>query len=320
MISFIVIGKNEGKTIGLTIRSIRNYVKHNDVNDYEIIYVDSRSTDNSIEIAREFSEVKIYEITGPLNAAIARNIGAKEAKGDTLIFLDADMEIQSEFHKEAFKDGKLIYPFVSGQLKNIFYNAKWEKVDENLLFPHLSNDIYCSTTGGYFIIEKKIWDSVNGMKTKFKRSQDLDLGLRLAKHGTLLLRKKDLFVVHHTVHYQNSSRMWEMLFNGSFLYSTSLLYREHLFNKYIYKYLFRNDYSLIILVSAILLLYFSCVPIILYLITIVARVAMQKKVVGNSSYIARISFLCLKDITAFFGFIFFFPKNKTIKYKKLIIK
>lgn len=317
MISFIVIGMNEGKTVGLTIKSIYDYVEYNKINDYEIIYVDSRSTDNSIEIVNSFNNVKIFEITGEMNAAVARNIGAKEAKGNIFVFLDADMEIQKDFYHQVFKDNKLIYPFISGQLKNIFYNAKWEKVDENFLFPNLSNDTYYSTTGGYFIIEKKLWDSVNGMKTKFKRAEDLDLGLRLAQSGTLLFRKKDLFVTHHTIDYQNASRMWKMLSNGSFLYSTSLLYREHLLNKYIYKNLFRKDYSLVFLLLSVLFSFFTLIPFGAYVGLIAGRSALQKKVAGNSNFVGTFSFLFLKDVSALLGLALFFPKNKKISYKQI---
>ena len=317
MISFIIIGMNEDKTIELTIKSIYAYIEYNNLSEYEIIYVDSRSTDESMNIVKKYAEIKIFEVTGVMNAAISRNVGAMEAKGDALIFLDADMEIQSQFHKEVFKDGKLIYPFISGQLKNIFYNAKWEKVDENFLFPNLLNDTYSSTTGGYFIIEKKLWDSVNGMKTKFKRAEDLDLGLRLAQSGILLLRKKDLFVTHHTIDYQNASRMWKMLFNGSFLYSTSLLYREHIFNKYIYKNILRKDYSLVFLLFSVLFSFFTLIPLAAYLALIAGRSALQKKVAGNSNFIGTFVFLSLKDVSALLGLALFFPKNKKISYKQI---
>lgn len=317
MISFIIIGMNEARTIKNTIDSIYTYVHFNKIGDYEIIYVDSKSTDNSINIVRNFNEVKIFEITGEINAAIGRNIGAKEAKGDVLIFLDADMDIEKTFHDIIFKNGKLIYPFVSGQLKNIFYNSKWEVVDENVLHPNLTEDSYEATTGGYFIIEKKLWNSVHGMKTKYRRSQDLDLGLRLAKKGTLLLRKKELFVKHHTIHYQNKARMWKMLFNGSFLYGTSVLYRDHIFNKHIYKIMMRKDYTFIILLATLLLSLFFPPIILFYFLILGIRVVFQTKVKQNAPFITTYTFIMLKDIMVLFGAIAFFPQNKELEYNRI---
>lgn len=317
MISFIIIGRNEAKTIKKTIDSIYTYVHFNKIGDYEIIYVDSKSTDESINIVKNFHEVKIFEITADISAAIGRNIGAKEAKGDVFVFLDADMEIEKTFHDVIFKNGKLFYPFVSGQLKNIFYNEKWEVVDENFLFPNLNEDNYVSTTGGYFIIEKELWNSVHGMKTKYKYGEDLDLGLRLAKKGTLLLRKKELFIKHHTIHYNNKARMWKMLFNGVFLYGTSVLYRDHLLNKHIFKKIMRKDYSLIILLAVLFISLSYPKAILFYPIILVLRVSFQEKVKENVGSFNLFLFLMIKDIMVPFGFIAFFPKNKALEYRRI---
>jgi glycosyltransferase involved in cell wall biosynthesis len=318
MISFIVIGKNEGKTLGMTFRSIREYVKYNNLKAYEIIYVDSQSTDDSIEIAKSFNEVKVFEITGEVNPAIGRNIGALEAKGDVFIFLDADMEIEATFHSVAFPNGKLEYPFISGQLKNIFYNKEWKKVDENYLFANLQKDHYYPTTGGYFIITKELWFSVGGMDTRFKRSQDMDLGLRLAKNGVLLLRKKELFVKHHTVHYLTNARMWKMLFNGNQSYTVSLLYRKHLFNKYIYKLIMRQNYTMVLLFLVILLsIFISPYMLSIYFIAIVFRGLLQKRVKEDAGIVEQIIHLFLRDLFSLVAIFCFFPKEKALKYEKV---
>lgn len=97
MISFIVIGKNEAKTLNQCFKSIFKTVEYNNLNEYEINYVGSDSTDTSIEIAMQFKGIRIFKITGVCNAAIGRNIGAKESKGDVLYFIDGDMEIMPNF-------------------------------------------------------------------------------------------------------------------------------------------------------------------------------------------------------------------------------
>ena len=79
MISFIVIGKNEAKYLARCIQSIRKTIEYNKLKKYEIIYVDSNSTDDSIKRVLKFKYVKIFKITSKPNAAIARNIGARES-------------------------------------------------------------------------------------------------------------------------------------------------------------------------------------------------------------------------------------------------
>ena len=312
MISFIVIGMNEEKTVGLTIKSINEYTKYNGIDEYEIIYIDSRSTDNSIEIVKKFKDVKIFTIIGERNSAIARNIGAIEAKGEIFIFLDADMEIQKEFHRVAFDKNGLVYPFLSGQLKNIFYDDKWEKINESLHFPNLKEDSFYPETGGFFMIERDLWFLVDGMRTKYRRSQDIDLGLRLAKSGTLLLRKKELFVLHHTVSYLDNRRVWKMLFDGSLLFQTSVRIRDHIFNPYMYKRLFRTSYTLILLfISIILGAFVSIYAVLLHPIVILLKVIIMKKPIKLFAY------YYLRDIFSLLGLFLFFPREKKLIYKKI---
>jgi glycosyltransferase involved in cell wall biosynthesis len=108
MISFIVC-----------IQSILRTVASNAIQNHEIIYVDSDSSDNSIEEVKQFENVKIIKLTGEVNAAIARNIGASEAKGEVLFFIDGDMEI-----KESFLS--LIYSVEDGLYRD-FVSGNWMK-------------------------------------------------------------------------------------------------------------------------------------------------------------------------------------------------
>ncbi|AZQ61546.1 glycosyltransferase family 2 protein [Flammeovirga pectinis] len=312
-LSFIIIGKNEGKTLKMCIDSI-DLVINKYKYDYEIIYVDSKSKDNSLEICNS-NNIKTYKITGDCNAAIARNIGALESKGNILCFLDADMEIEVDFIDSILNNNKLIHPFVSGQLKNLFYDENWNYLSEDYLHKNLNKDSYQYTTGGYFIINREAWFLVNGMKTKFRRSQDIDFGLRLSNIGIPLLRKNRLFVKHHTIAYNDKSRMWKMLFDGSNLYSNSLIIREHLFNKFLYPSFLRKYYSLLVLFFCIIISITSgnILPIIFYLFFMCIKVSKQKI---STNYLNQLINQILIDFTSLIGLIIFHPKNKNEKYIK----
>ena len=72
-ISVIVIGKNEYPNIIKCLNSINDLQSKDYSNNYEIIYVDSDSKDESISyIKDDFKNVSIYKISGKINAAIAR--------------------------------------------------------------------------------------------------------------------------------------------------------------------------------------------------------------------------------------------------------
>ena len=96
LISVIIPARNEEDNIGACLLSVVNQDYHN----LEIIVVDDRSTDRTLEIAKGFAvsdpRIKVIHVadlpkgwTGK-NHAIYK--GAPHAKGDLLLFVDADTE------------------------------------------------------------------------------------------------------------------------------------------------------------------------------------------------------------------------------------
>lgn len=85
------------------------------ISGYEIVVVDDGSTDGTLawldEHCQEFPHVRTWEQDhqGP---AAARNLGVKEAAGDTIIFIDSDLVVTEVFlqaHAEGLQRGKKQY-------------------------------------------------------------------------------------------------------------------------------------------------------------------------------------------------------------------
>lgn len=78
----------------------QHYPPDSSIDGYEIVVVDDGSTDGTVgwlqERAADFSHVRLFQQDhkGP---AIARNLGVKEAHGDTIIFIDSDLVVLSDF-------------------------------------------------------------------------------------------------------------------------------------------------------------------------------------------------------------------------------
>lgn len=109
--SYIIPAMNEEKYIGECINSIKKQ-KH----CHEIILVDGGSEDGTREIAEE-KGAKVVSDPGK-NAALARNIGAKEAKGDIYCFVDSDTTLPPHWSEEVmnkFQEKKVVA--VGGPLK-----------------------------------------------------------------------------------------------------------------------------------------------------------------------------------------------------------
>src|SRR5215467_9730965 len=90
MISFIIPAYNEELLIGRTISALRTSTA--DINEpYEIIVVDDSSTDKTAIMAAKCG-ARVLSIHFRQSAA-ARNAGATQARGDLLLFVDADTDV-----------------------------------------------------------------------------------------------------------------------------------------------------------------------------------------------------------------------------------
>jgi len=69
------------------------------IEDMEVIIVDDCSKDRTVEIARGYP-VRVIELERNAGPARARNIGVREAKGDIIFFLDADVIVMDGTIKE----------------------------------------------------------------------------------------------------------------------------------------------------------------------------------------------------------------------------
>lgn len=101
-ISIIIPTYNEEKDIPECLDSLLNQSFKN----FEIIVVDDGSTDRTKEIIKEFQKkdkrIKLIEgeHKGP---GFSRNLGAKKAKGEILVFVDADMTFDKNYIKNLIK-------------------------------------------------------------------------------------------------------------------------------------------------------------------------------------------------------------------------
>jgi len=105
-ISVIIITKNEGNVIETCLISIFNQ----SVKPYEVIVVDGRSTDDTLEKVRKFPAKIIIE-KGDTSPSNARNLGVQNANGNIVLIMGADAELNQDCIKyaiEYFKDPKVI--------------------------------------------------------------------------------------------------------------------------------------------------------------------------------------------------------------------
>lgn len=87
LVSVIIPAYNAARTLEATVKSVLAQT----MQDFEIIIVDDGSKDDSLSVARSFSDSRIQVIAQPNGgAAAARNSGIKAATGEYVALLDAD--------------------------------------------------------------------------------------------------------------------------------------------------------------------------------------------------------------------------------------
>ncbi len=100
LVSVIIVNYN-GKTY--LEKCLESLMKINYKN-YEIILVDNNSTDTSIEFVKNtYPSITIIKLNDNYGFAEPNNIGAKNAKGDYLLFLNNDTEVNADFIEEMVK-------------------------------------------------------------------------------------------------------------------------------------------------------------------------------------------------------------------------
>jgi len=120
LISVIIPAYNEEKNIGNCLKTMLNQSYEN----IEIIVVDDGSSDKTLEFVKSFPVTLLNQKHG--GPGKARNLGSNKAKGEILVFMDADMTFDKNFIKE------LVLPIIDGQFKGAFskeeYISNWENV------------------------------------------------------------------------------------------------------------------------------------------------------------------------------------------------
>ncbi len=175
--SFIIPALNESAYIGPCIKSIKNQT----LQDYEIIVVDSNSRDDTAQIAKGLGAAVLLEAKkGP---GAARNTGARQARGRTLIFADADVRFAPDFlHEFSLRFGK-----AGGCIFNLHaHDAKSASEASSYLWVSKIARFFISmgipfTAGSCFAYNKEVFDKVGGFNERFLTNEDHELAKRVSR-------------------------------------------------------------------------------------------------------------------------------------------
>jgi glycosyltransferase involved in cell wall biosynthesis len=158
--------------------------------NFEVIVSDANSEDNTDKVVAEFKkglDINIVQ-SPPLGPAHGRNIGAKKASGDWLLFLDADDDFDDpdflntlleQTNKSGWQTSSAKIKVKEGSLINKFGMSKLNYGYLKLL-SHTKHPV----APGYCILTRRsLFESLGGFNEKIQFGEDYDYVSRASKAG-----------------------------------------------------------------------------------------------------------------------------------------
>jgi hypothetical protein len=156
----------------------------------ECLVVDDGSTDDSVRIAEGLG-FRVLSTGGRRGSGAARNVGARAASGEILLFVDSDVRV----HGDAL--GRVLRAFaedlalgaVSGSYDDAPPHPAWLSQWRNLLhcYTHQTANREASAFWtGCGAVRRDVLLGAGGFDERFRFLQDVELGVRLRRGGTKL--------------------------------------------------------------------------------------------------------------------------------------
>lgn len=179
MLSIVIPTLNEEKYLPVLLQSIVNQ----NFTDYEIIISDAFSKDKTEEIAKSFGAIVVKD--NKKAPARQRNNGAIAAKGEVILFLDADTKLPEDFLSKTYNN------FIDRNLSvagfylifdsPLFIYRIFEKAYHLLCF--FGQYFFPASVGVGIIVRKRHHEEAKGFDESIYIGEDYDYVKRISKKG-----------------------------------------------------------------------------------------------------------------------------------------
>lgn len=218
-IGIVVIGRNEGERLVRSLRSL-------DVGTHRVVYVDSGSTDGSLQIAEQLgAEVVTLDMSKPFTAARARNYGfatLMQHHQDLRFvqFIDGDCELDARWIETAarFLATRSDVALVCGRRR--------EKFPERSIYNKLC-DMEWDTpigetraSGGDFLVRVSAFQQVDGFTDHFIAGEEPELCARLREAGWKIWRL-DAEMTRHDADILHVSQWWRRCMRSGYAFASN---------------------------------------------------------------------------------------------------
>ena len=198
MVSIVIPVYNGGEQFKRCLSAASDAIFPSD----EIIVVADGDTDGSWQFAEKFG-VRVLKIPEPGGPAKARNLGAREARGDILFFIDADVVIVSDTVKcvtAVFRDNldlAALFGSYDDEPSETSFLSQYKNLLHHYVHQTAKEDAF-SFWSGCGAIRRDIFMEMGGFNEMYRYPsiEDIELGYRLRKAGHKIRLVKEIQVKH----------------------------------------------------------------------------------------------------------------------------
>ena len=212
----VVIGRNEGERLQRCLKSVSEQVN-------VVVYVDSGSTDDSVQRAQDIG-VHIVELDMmiPFTAARARNEGASRLlEEDPLLryvqFIDGDCELVAGWVPAAveFLESRMNYAVACGRRSEIFPEQSVYNTLCDIEWDTPIGD--ADACGGDALIRVSSFSQVNGYREELIAGEEPEMCFRMREQGWKIARLDEPMTLHDAAMY-TVGQWWQRSRRAGFAY------------------------------------------------------------------------------------------------------
>jgi glycosyltransferase involved in cell wall biosynthesis len=189
-VSVVIIARNEEQAIGQCLESVIAVTK-----DFasEILFVDSASTDRTVDIARQYAvPIVRFEPGSMFSPSAGRWLGTRFTRGEYLFFVDGDMMVVDGWLTHAFD--VLRDPHLAGVGGRLFWVEPGEAIHMNR-----KDDLPLGLVrglGGAGVYRRDVLESFGGFNPFLRGEEERELAYRLAVGGYSVVRVDVPMAIH----------------------------------------------------------------------------------------------------------------------------
>jgi glycosyltransferase involved in cell wall biosynthesis len=190
--------------------ALDSFVNQETTYPYEIIVVDSTPGDLHVALKEKYPTIKVIHKEEQMFPGVARNIGIKEAAGEIILFLDADVVVEKDLINSIVQEINRGHDVVTGAIEvaNPLNIIGWGQYlfEFNEFMPEWPQGLRTNLATYCVGMKKALFDTIGYFHSERFWAEDVLFSVQLNRHNIPIYFKSDLIIRHF-----NKENLWSIL-------------------------------------------------------------------------------------------------------------